>query len=104
MRRRASFDNGFFLAYIINMLFRMEWVVFAVILFVLEKWLGIPSWCWKASLAIWVIWPAILTLILGAILSSSSAPSKVYPNKNPYSVKTNDYLPPFEGEKTNDEK
>lgn len=84
--RRVSKGHGFFLSLIINMVIRPEWPILSIILYVLHKVFGISGWFALIPLAIWVIYPLILTLVLGWVNSCGTEPQPiVHENKNPYS-------------------
>jgi len=87
MRRRTSHGHGFWLSYIINMIFRAEWLAAAVVLFILYYYMKLPVFKVLAilSLGVWVIYPLILTLFLGWASRVGSAPEPKKENKNPYS-------------------
>ena len=61
MRRRARADRGFILALLINMLFRPEWPVLALIMLALHLLFGLPSLLIWLCLGVWVIWSAAVT-------------------------------------------
>ncbi len=92
MRRRASEDNGLFLAYIINIIFQSEWALIALICFMLNKWFNLPEAFWQVSLAIWFIYPAIITFVLSSLIDGSKQAKKSGANKNPYSSSNNTYF------------
>ncbi len=93
MRRQASRDHGVLIAYAINVIFHSEWAVIALVCFGLDKWLNFPSVLWQIALAIWFIWPAIITFLLSSLVKNSEPSVKSGENKNPYSKKTEDILP-----------
>jgi len=64
MRRRASRSHGFISALLINMLFRLEWLIAAVIAYLLHRWLSIPIWIFWSIIGLWVVWSAIVTLFV----------------------------------------
>ncbi len=86
--KRVSKGHGFWLSYILNMFFRPEWVVLAVALFIVflfTKWIPLLILA-ILSLAVWFIYPLILTLVLGWAAKVGSEPTPHRENKNPYSV------------------
>ncbi len=91
MRRQASKDHGILLSYIINMIFHAEWAAIALICFGLSKWVNFPSLIWQIALAVWFIWPAIITFVLGAMLAHTNDDQPPKPNINPYSAKNSTF-------------
>ena len=61
MRRRARADRGFVLALLINMLFRPEWPILALIMLALHLLFGLPTVFIWVCLGIWVVWSAAVT-------------------------------------------
>lgn len=85
--RRTSHGHGFWVSYLINMAFRIEWLAAAVLLFVLYHFFNLPVLKIPAflSLAVWFIYPLILTIFLGWVRRVGSEPEPHKENKNPYS-------------------
>ena len=76
MRRRAPAGKGFFLALLINMLFRPEWPILALIMLALNKLFGLPLIFMWIVLGIWVVWSACITAFVSwASRCSSSNPT-----------------------------
>ncbi len=92
MRKRASRDNGIILAYFINLIFQIEWAIISLFCFGLNQWFGAPDILWKIALGIWLIWPAIITFALGALIGNSEPTRKSGENKNPYSATNSTYI------------
>lgn len=84
---KRAVGHGFFLSFILNMLFRAFWLVIVCILIVLHFAVGIPLWLIAIPIAFWVIHALLITLILGWANSSSAQEHKVQENKNPYSYR-----------------
>ena len=85
--RKVSHGHGFWLSYILNMAFRAEWLLLAVLLFAgyfVLKWKPL-MWCALCALAVWFIYPLILTIFLGWVRRVGSEPEPHKENKNPYS-------------------
>ena len=61
MRRRAGPDRGFVVALLINMLFRPEWPILALIMLALHLLFGLPALFIWLCLGIWVVWSAVVT-------------------------------------------
>lgn len=81
--KRASGGN-FFLAFILNFVFNLEWVIPAVLLLILHFTVGLPIfWFWLA-LGLWIGGILIITLVLGWA-GKCSEPASPKENKNPYS-------------------
>ena len=73
MRRRASAGRGAIPALLINMLFRPEWPILAIILLALNRIFGLPiAFMWMA-LGIWVVWSAAVTAFVSWAASCSDA-------------------------------
>lgn len=85
--RRVSKGHGFLLSLIINMLFRPEWPIISIVLFIFHKTIGIKLWIALIPLVIWVVYPLIITLVLGWANSCGNSAPVVHENKNPYSSK-----------------
>ena len=71
MRRRARADRGFVLALLINMLFRPEWPVLALIMLALHLLFGLPSLLIWLCLGVWIIWSAAVTAFVSWAASAS---------------------------------
>ncbi len=91
MKRKYKGSGGFFISYFFNLIFHGEWLAGAVIFFILDLWLGLPSFIWMIFLAVFFIWPLIITLFLTGISSTVSENKTVATNKNPYSSKNSDF-------------
>ena len=85
--RRASASKGYILCFVFNLLLRLEWVAFALVLYLLHYWAGISAWFCFAALAIWVLSALLLTALTAWGSASSNEPAPRQENKNPYSVK-----------------
>ena len=104
MRKRASKDNGLFVAYVVNLVLNAEWLFISLISYGLYRWINFPSFFWKLFLGIWLIWTAIVTFVLSSLISAGNEPSKPTQNKNPYSSKTEDLYKNANNNITTDEK
>ncbi len=91
MARQYKGDGGFIISYFFNLIFHGEWLAVAFVLFVLNMWLGVPAFLWMIALAVFFVWPLIITLFLTGISNTTVDNSKPQKNKNPYSRKTSDY-------------
>lgn len=78
-------DSGnFFLAFILNLVLNLEWVIPAVVLIILHFTIGLPIfWFWLAF-GLWIGGILIMTLVLGWA-GRCSQPQPPKENKNPYS-------------------
>lgn len=90
--RRTAHSHGFFLCLLLNMLFRFEWAVAAIILLVLHFLLGWPLFLTFIPLGIWFMYALTVTLVLSTANRIGNEPPIQRPNKNPYS-KTNADFP-----------
>ena len=78
MKRRVAPNRGFWLTFLLNLLFRAEWLMLAVVLFVLHKLLPLPLWVASIPLGIWVVLALALTLL--ADWATSTSELKPAPN------------------------
>lgn len=62
MKRRVVPNRGFWLTFLLNLIFRAEWLMFAVVLFVLNRLVQLPLWVAGIPLVIWVVLALVLTL------------------------------------------
>lgn len=86
--RRPNRNSGLALSVILNMLFRPEWPIIAIILFVLHHFFPVvPLWTGFAVLIGWFLYCLILTSFLSWAGRVSNEKKPVQQNKNPYSVK-----------------
>ena len=100
--RRVSKDRGFLISMIFNMLFRAEWVLIAIILFVVHHFFEkVPLWLGFAALVIWVGYSLIITLVFSLANRMGNAPEVIKENKNPYSGTNNTVT--YAGNKSNDD-
>ena len=83
--RRVSRGHGFLISLLINMAFRAEWLVIAIVLFVLNRVLGLSIWFMVAALAVWVIYSLVVTLLLSMANRLGNVKDEPKINKNPYS-------------------
>lgn len=94
--KRAQ-GHGFFVSVLINMLFRMGWVVAALALLALHFIARTPIWLMFIPLGCWVIHAMLVTILVSAAVRAGSEPTPKRPNKNPYSKKNSD-LPSHNGQ------
>lgn len=89
--RRASSDSGFFISLVLNLVFRFQWVVAAVVFFILYKLVDeVPLWPTFLALGFWVVHSLVVTIALCAVANMPDVPHEPKTNKNPYSKKTED--------------
>lgn len=86
MMRRAR-NHGFFVSLLINMLFRMEWLILTVLLLVLHFIFHIGWWWSLIPVVCWVIHSLLVTVIVSAAVRLGNEPTPKRENKNPYSHK-----------------
>ncbi len=91
MRKRASLDRGYLIAYAINLLLNGEWFLIALVFFILSCVFNFPNFIWLTLLGIWLGWTAIVTFILSKLVTYGSAIRKPTKNVNPYSNKNADF-------------
>ncbi len=78
-------DSGFLLSFLINLLFNLEWVIPAVICFILHFIFGISLWWTFGFIALWILIVFVRTSLLFALNKVGNMPEKQRENKNPYS-------------------
>ncbi len=83
--RRVSKDHGFIISLVLNMAFRPEWVVGAIVLFVLHRIFGISIWWGIITLIAWFVYSLIITCVLFWANRMGNSPERKTVNKNPYS-------------------
>lgn len=89
--RRTAKGHGFLLCLLLNMMFRFEWAIAALVLLALHFWLGWPLFLAWAALGIWLIYALFVTLILSLANRAGNEPTVQPANKNPYSRTNSDY-------------
>ncbi|MBQ7548019.1 MAG: hypothetical protein IJT41_13775 [Clostridia bacterium] len=89
--RRTARGHGFLLCLLLNMLFRFEWAVAAIILLAIHFWMGWPLFFVWIALGIWFLYALFVTLILSLANRAGNSPTPQQPNKNPYSKSNQDY-------------
>ena len=89
--RRTARNHGFLLCLLLNMAFRFEWAIAAIVLFAIHFWLGWPLFLGFVALGIWFFYALFVTLVLSAANRAGSEPTPERPNKNPYSKSNADY-------------
>ena len=78
MKRRVAPNRGFWLTFLLNLLFRAEWLMLAVVLFVAHKLVQLPLWVVSVPLVIWVGIALVLTWF--ACWATSTSEIKPAPN------------------------
>ena len=65
MKRRARLDAGFWMAFLLNLFFRGEWLALAVVMLALHYLLALPLLLVWLCLGIWVFLALAVTLFTG---------------------------------------
>ena len=65
MRKRASADLGFWMAFILNLFFQSEWLILALVFLGLHHLFDLPMFLFWAALALWVLIALFITGFLG---------------------------------------
>lgn len=91
--RRTDSNSGRFICFIINLALNWELSIPAFILLILHFVLHISLWWAAGAAALYILWIALLTFIIGWASSGTGKPETPRKNVNPYSAKTTDYLP-----------
>ena len=89
--RRTARNHGFLVCLLINMMFRFEWAIAAIVLLVLHYLLGWPLFLTFVALGIWLVYALFVTAVLSAANRIGNEPTPERPNKNPYSASNADY-------------
>lgn len=89
--RRTARNHGFVLCLLLNMVFRFEWAIAAIVLFALHFWLGWPLFPGFIALGIWFVYSLAVTLVLSAANRIGNEQPTERPNRNPYSKSNADY-------------
>ena len=88
----------FLISFLLNLIFRIEMVVTAVIALLLHIYFGLPIAFFYVILGLWIVIALVITLGLG-VLTKGTPRQPYQKNVNPYSKKTKDYI---EKESSND--
>lgn len=89
--RKTARNHGFLLCLVLNMMFRFEWAIAAIVLLVIHFWLGWPLFLVWIALGIWLLYALFVTLVLSAANRIGNEPPAERPNKNPYSKSNADF-------------
>ena len=89
MRKSAS-GHGFLLCLLINMMFRFEWAIIALVLLGVHFWIGFPLFFVWIALGIWVLYALFVTVVLSLGNRAGNIVDPPKPNKNPYSKSNRD--------------
>ena len=84
--RKADRSHGYLLCFLLNLLFRLEWVALALLLAAGCHWLGLPWYLPVISLGIWVVVAWLVTQLVSFGAASAQASDAPRPNRNPYSA------------------
>lgn len=85
MKRKPKEGTGFFTAFLINLIFNLEWTIPAWLLLGAHFWFGISIWWFVGALAVWIIGVAVKTEVLSWLVHVGNIPDPPKENKNPYS-------------------
>ena len=69
MRKRASADLGFWMAFILNLFFQSEWLVLALVFLALHHLVDLLMFLFWAALGLWVLIALFITVFLGWVAS-----------------------------------
>ena len=94
MRKKGNPADGFFLCFLINLLFNFWWGLIATILFVLHFFLNIPLFLAFIGLFIWLGVAFLSTALVVWAVSTAQDDTPQRENLNPYSAKNSDVFPP----------
>lgn len=83
--------GGFWLSFIINLIFRIELLVLTVFAWLAHVYLNFPVLIVYVCLGLWIFISLFITLGLGVVTRGAPAPP-YQKNVNPYSKKTLDYI------------
>ena len=89
--RRTARNHGFVICLLINMMFRFEWAIAAIVLLVLHFLLNWPLFLVFVALGIWFLYALFVTAVLSAANRIGNEPTPERPNRNPYSKSNADY-------------
>lgn len=92
--RRTARNHGFLLCLLLNMVLRFEWCAAAIVCWCLHLWLRFPLFPTFVLLGIWVLYALVVTVVFSFANRCGNEPAAQTENKNPYSKKTQDILPP----------
>ena len=65
MRKRASADLGFWMAFILNLFFQSEWAILAAVFLGLHYLFDLPMFLFWGTLVLWVLIALFITCFLG---------------------------------------
>ena len=89
--RRTARNHGFLLCLLLNMAFRFEWAIAAIVLLAIHFWLGWPLFLVWIALGIWFVYALFVTAVLSAANRFGNEPTPERQNRNPYSKSNADY-------------
>ena len=69
MRKRASADLGFWMAFILNLFFQSEWAILAAVFLGLHYLFDLPMFLFWGTLVLWVLIALFITGFLGWVAS-----------------------------------
>lgn len=89
--KKASRDNGFVLAFLINMAFRFGWAILAVLMLILHFVINTSLWLIAIPVVAWILHALLITIVLFAGNKAGNIERYQKENKNPYSKSNSDY-------------
>lgn len=90
MKRRT--DGGFWLCFLMNLIFSLEWSIPAWLLLIMHFVLNWSLWLFVGALGVFIIGVFAKTAVLCWAASAGSVPDKPKKNLNPYSAKNEQML------------
>lgn len=89
--RKTTYDGGFFLCFLINLILNFEGILPALLLFIAHVVFGWPLIFAGLALCIWFLGILLWMHFIGWASRCGARRDAPLPNKNPYSAKTADY-------------
>ncbi len=90
--RFKSKMEGFFLSLVLNMFFRGEWFILALIALAAHFAVNLPIIVMWVLLGLWVLISLVVTLVLCWVSGCGTQKPVYKKNVNPYSAKTEDFF------------
>ena len=90
MKKQYKGNGGFFTAWLINLIFNLEWTIPAWIALALYFFLDISILWFVGAIALWIAGVGIKTAVLSWLIREGNRPDPPKENKNPYSSSNRD--------------
>lgn len=90
MKRKS--DGGFWLCFLMNLVFSLEWSIPAWLMLIMHFVLGWSIWFFVALLGLFIIGTLIKTIFISWAASAGNVPDRPKKNLNPYSSKNEQML------------